>query len=126
MPLKTRLAEPLIVSAAERMLDDGVIEQRAQVIGGEWWKGLKVTDSPYDTYRYAGLPPGPIASPGRAQAPESSESGVVLSHRDLYLLAGATAGGAQQKSVRSGSPDDADRQLTPPSSLLKTPTAVPA
>ena len=21
-----------------------------QVIGGEWWKGLKVTDSPYDTY----------------------------------------------------------------------------
>src|SRR5829696_8055366 len=21
-----------------------------QVLGGEWWKGLKVTDSPYDTY----------------------------------------------------------------------------
>jgi len=24
-----------------------------QVIGGEWWKGLEVTDSPYDTYKNA-------------------------------------------------------------------------
>jgi hypothetical protein len=24
--------------------------ENEQVIGGEWWKGLKVTDSPYDTY----------------------------------------------------------------------------
>lgn len=24
--------------------------ENEQVIGGEWWKGLKITDSPYDTY----------------------------------------------------------------------------
>jgi UPF0755 protein len=40
-------------------------------------------DSPYNTYRYAGLPPGPIASPGRASILAVLEPAPV---KDLYFV----------------------------------------
>lgn len=40
--------------------------ERAGLYDGNLTRQNLRFDSPYNTYRYAGLPPGPIAAPGRA------------------------------------------------------------
>ena len=60
-----RLRKKLILAC-----DPTVIYAERLAKGGSWDGRINVSDlqrnSPYNTYRHAGLPPGPIASPGRA------------------------------------------------------------
>lgn len=46
-------------------------------------------DSPYNTYRYAGLPPGPVNNPGKASMLASLNPAV---HRYLYFVANGKGG----------------------------------
>lgn len=62
---------PLVAAVMYNRLKSGMrldIDATVQYALGEWKKELTATDlqidSPYNTRRYAGLPPGPIASPG--------------------------------------------------------------
>ena len=48
---------------------DPTVQYARGVVGNWWWKPQRIEEyaqvlSPYNTYLYAGLPPGPIASPG--------------------------------------------------------------
>jgi UPF0755 protein len=57
------MADPTVIYALKRL--------------GKWNGNLRRDDlrldSPYNTYRYAGLPPGPIASPGLASLKAAAE-----------------------------------------------------
>ena len=63
---------PLVASVIYNRLRQGMrldIDATVQYAVGEWkeelTRGDLATDSPYNTRRYSGLPPGPIASPGK-------------------------------------------------------------
>mgnify|MGYP000426683725 CR=1 FL=1 len=58
-------------------------------------KDLEI-DSPYNTYKYPGLPPGPIANPGRAaiKATLNPEE-----HEYIYFVADGTGGHAFGKTL---------------------------
>lgn len=67
-------------------------------LGGSWWKAplsladLEI-DSPYNTYLYSGLPPGPIANPGL-----ESIRAVAFPEETAYLYFRATCDGSGRHS----------------------------
>lgn len=73
---ETRLPEdrPKVARVVENRLERGMMLQMDSTVKYLAGKDGKVTttdqeradDSPYNTYKYAGLPPGPIGAPGRA------------------------------------------------------------
>jgi UPF0755 protein len=58
-----RLARKMALSADPTVIYAALLAERFK--GGIYQSDLQ-SDSPYNTYRFAGLPPGPIANPGRA------------------------------------------------------------
>jgi UPF0755 protein len=84
---------PLISAVYQNRLRIGMLLQcdptviYALTLAGRWNGNLTRQnlqfDSPYNTYKYPGLPPGPIASPGRASIDAAVHPASV---RDLYFV----------------------------------------
>ena len=84
MPLQT---DPTVIYAITKgqVQDDGQGPLGRRLLR----KDLLETDSPYNTYKYPGLPPGPIANPGRA----ALEAVLHPEHHNfLYFVADGTGG----------------------------------
>ena len=73
--------DPTVVYALERRG-----EWRGRLLRRHWQ-----TDDPYNTYRYPGLPPGPINSPGRASLAAAMDP---EKHKYLYFVASPEGGHA--------------------------------
>ena len=118
------------------------------LVGGKGTLGRPIMKSeidqptPYNTYQIDGLPPGPIANPGRASLEAAANPART---RELYFVADGTGGHAfaetyeqHQKNVarlrsmeadqKDQAPADAQSALTPPqaAAALPPPRAAPA
>lgn len=90
MPLQS---DPTVIYA----LTKGEIQEGGQGPLGRHILGTDLqTDSPYNTYRHPGLPPGPIANPGAA----ALEAVMNPEHNDyLYFVANGTGGHVFAKTL---------------------------